>query len=673
MGHHAIRNDSTGIKIRYRGFPPVSFQSGLMLIAVLLFSGMFMALVIQGFVASAPDEWYLRIDWIWRALMLVAIAIGLLLLVFVPMIWIGFSDSRFWKRAEWDTSGEQFSGTYAGWFRRTINVSRRFDEIKGIEAVVGVEGETAIDMHVTISGRTLADVSIDLAIDEVNTRDEALDVLFCIARVSGLSHYRVDENDVESMVVSLSHVGGAGSEPVPEASQSPRYELDQVSTSATAPKPRVPRFTPRSFTHPEMRITKWEPGEEIRFLRPATTLVPALIVATIAAVIAGVLAFAFRSDFLHPISSGTLLIVTAFIAGMIGCRIFKHEYEVVLNWSFRTVSWRRDWFTRTTGLDNIDHLELRVIEREHPNDLVDSDYLCKMELITDGGRRIFVVANGSRHGSESYQRQQLEPLTAALAESIGRPWRWVPFKETVVKRGLMYVGAVVTLIGIFSAAFLLLYEELAESWTEADYSENVKQVEATGAKLIRTGIHLNDYRIFGDGYLITVTDPEFDDGDLERLLKMIDKFPSYGLDLSGTKISDDAVKHFIDRTSMRVLIARGTALTSTSVPTIAKTHIRCLDIRDTAIQLDDLKHWTEFDTLLALYISDTDITSQDIGHVYSPPHLDYILVNDEPTTNQVLMATAPETASEAEKVRYFESHLRVAPSPQLDEELSEQQ
>ncbi|MDA1049487.1 MAG: hypothetical protein O3C40_03280 [Planctomycetota bacterium] len=543
-----------------------------------------------------------------------------------------------------------------------------------ITAFIGVEGKNPIDIHLTISGKEQADVSIDIAIGEVDRRDEALDVLFCIARVSGLSHYSVEDNDVEMMVVSLSRNGDAdGYLTLPAASQSPRYDLDQVSTSATAPKPQVAAFDPDSFVHPVTRLTKWNPGQEIRIFRPAAPFSMALVVGAVAAVIVSFMAYLF-----YPSTGvwGMLFVAaTAFVIGAIGCRGYKHEYEVVLNWSLRTVSWRREWFARTANLNNIDHLELRGIEKvRHSGDDPYSTYLCKLELILDSGTRVFVVDNGTWEESDTGQRRQLEPLSAALAESIEKPWRWVPFQQLAVIRGLTYVGAVATLVGIFGGVGYLLHDEWAETRTDAKYSEMAMQVEATGAKVMRTGIYVGDENIFRDGFLITITDPKFDDDDLESLLERIDELPSYGLDLSGTKISDEAIKCFVGRRSVYLLIARGTDLTSDAVPAIAKTNIQCLDIRDTAIRLDDLKQWTNYDALKVLYISDNDITERDVRDAESVPYLDYILVNDEPTTIQMLTGLSwgragSETMTEDEKARYLEAlSLEVASPPEFFED-----
>ena len=143
----------------------------------------------------------------------------------------------------------------------------------------------------------------------------------------------------------------------------------------------------------------------------------------------------------------------------------------------------------------------------------------------------------------------------------------------------------------------------------------------------------------------------------------------YGFDLSGTKITDDAIKQFVDKPGMSLLFASGTPLTPKAAPLIAQTTIRCLDLRGTEVALEHLSDWNKFYAVNMLYISDYDVTDNDIYTLDRVPYLDYVLVNDEETTKQLLTdinqgVRGSSNMTEMEKIRYQEAFsLKIAPPP----------
>jgi hypothetical protein len=335
--------------------------------------------------------------------------------------------------------------------------------------------------------RERADVDLELAIEDVNRRAEALDVLFGIARASGLTFYSVEGAGSESMIVTLTHVAcDAQSLPIPEPTQSPRYDLDRGSTSTRA----------------------------------------------------------------------------------------------------------------------------------------------------------------------------LAPQTASA--------RRLPIGEWI--ENVKVVAVLLVFIGVLC---FFAYGVSMQSRVNAHYAAVARQIEATGATVIRTGIDVGDENIFGDGFFVNISDPDFGDDDLKSMLELLDELSLYGLDLSGTSITDNAVADFVGRPSMFMLLARNTRLTAEAAITLARTNIQCLDVRDTAIVLDDLKHWSEYRAINVLYISDADITAEDLQWLDHVPYLDYVLVNDVATTKQLLPGlnkalSPPENATEFEKVQFLDAFsVKLAPPPEF--------
>ncbi|MDP6558367.1 MAG: hypothetical protein QGG71_27130, partial [Pirellulaceae bacterium] len=85
----------------------------------------------------------------------------------------------------------------------------------------------------------------------------------------------------------------------------------------------------------------------------------------------------------------------------------------------------------------------------------------------------------------------------------------------------------------------------------------------------------------------------------------------------------------------------------------------------------DMKHWSKYYALTAVYLTDDDVTTQDIQTLQGVPRLQYVLVNDEATTSQIVAPlrrdlTDSESLTEFDRIRLEEAmSLKTAPPPRL--------
>jgi hypothetical protein len=424
-----------------RGIAPALVQAVLAIIIV-GFVGSFLTMAAAQMVAKLPADWLGRFDCWWRL-------IAALLILGVPALLIGGAFLRLvmamsdgWRRLTWDSrAGELIAVRRGGLFGFSRQQTIPLAEIN------------RIDLHASPGGRNLAlklivrfakdlnrkHVEFEVNVQHVDRREEAMDLLFRIARMCRLAYYAVEDSGPRYLKLRVVREPQSSNkfQPIPESGSAARYAEDVVSPAVQAPEIRVARFRPQDFGRhvSGVHLAEWEPGKRIRFHQLPPDVATYGITAAIAAVVAGILAYnlaPLAAEWLPGWGTMVLAIVVSALGACVWVSVAGREREVIFDWPTKQATWRVGRRLRQAPLGAIERLVLRGVKRTErrqrrkhvmTQDRLRVDYWCRLEMSVQG-RTIFILQSNRVGHDADAPPQQLGPLAAALAESLGVPWQW---------------------------------------------------------------------------------------------------------------------------------------------------------------------------------------------------------------------------------------------------------
>ncbi len=663
MGTYRLANQSTGVKIEYRGLAPNFVVRHLFAVFLALLAGITFTLVFQQLAPKLPEDWFLRFDWLWRIAVYLLIFLVPLLLILYTAASIVSSMHCYWKTISFDFANDRLTAINPGWWGfGKVKIDCPLSSLVMIDAAIGSEGSGPLDLELTFGFFDGESRSVQFSVPDVDKRPEAMDLLFRIGRAASLTHFSIEKNDVEDLGVCLTQYPDDGMTLIPELTQAPRYDLDQTSTSFVAPTPAVAKFDSEQYRSMKTKLEQWKPGDLVRFRRPAATWDQLLIVGVGAGLLIACLYFFNAGD--QPLfdrivptslTFGGVFFVTATLYRLSNC-----QRVVEMNWNSNLLSWKKGWLSNHKRLQQITGVVLKGTKQTHSrkNGPSWTEYHCKLALSLDSGKRIHVTGNDQWTRSSSAQRKKLEPLAASLAGSLSVPWNWIDYDEAPGQKFFVNVFFSIALLGIIGVLSFFAYAMFYQFQTDNNYEELAQKLRDSGWEITtRTDVYVGNQNIIGNGWVIKSTDSQFGDAELAELLQYQSEFPLYGMDLSGTQITDEGIKALIGEDGPWFLNVRDTKITPAAMAALAQSKVSLLDVRDTSIQLENLVYFQGLYALNALYISDNDISDSDKQLLRGVPYLSFVLVNDETTTRTLLKETHPGAGM-------FD--LQVAPPPNYD-------
>lgn len=299
-----------------------------------------------------------------------------------------------------------------------------FAEIRSLK--LEVEEPKQIRLCLTYEpGRRLRGRTLQLQVEGLDRRDEAMDLVFRIGRIVEWQAYRVLPNDPRAMTVEL-FPSGEGT-PIPAAAGPADYSKPhEVFHPAPTTIPSFDLDRLKGVTRFEVKA--WEPGRWVHLAeRPRTgpEWVGALIMGSLAALT--VYLVLPKADWIWAPFAVACALGAAW--GVYATR----RREVELDWSAGMARFRRGRGVRTAPLGDIAEIVLRgrmSLEPSGGNPKYPQPsrpvYFCEMQAILPGADEVLLRTTTSREQDSPY----LPTLAAAveLARALNIPWRWEPYR-----------------------------------------------------------------------------------------------------------------------------------------------------------------------------------------------------------------------------------------------------
>lgn len=634
-----LEDNGHSIELKTRGWP-VSINNLLVAILIGLFCLLFTVIIIANLAGMVSDDWYLRFDWWWRILVYLGLFLGTLLLVAGFPLIVALRQLSFVRSLRWDQISQQLQVTrnVLLFFRRRQTVP--FDEISDLQWIVGEEHGDDLDLHLLISTEASTSIAIDLRVQDVNLRAEAMDLFLRLARTCGLKYYGNEDTETVAMRISASREQAPGFQSIPQDQQLARYELDQTGTTVEIPPPQVGDFQPDFYHDWNIRLEEWEPGKKIHFLRPAPTLSEMFFIGiafgVLAAIVFGI-SLSNLSGLNRLLAAGVAGVITVPIAGLI-FRFLYPRRETLIDFGSQQVNWSRGLRSFQICLRDVKHVLLWEIERKRRRSEGGSFpvYQCQLYLTTSDGSQWMLTNNDSFSSDREVQRHSLEPLAAALAKALNVDWRWRGHRDTLVKKMTDSATMAIVLLGLIGLVGFFGWVYWQQSKEISHWNGIAAQLEQIGTRVTQAGVSIGDERMFGSGMYVEASTAEFNDQDLARVLELLEPAFMYGLDLSNTAVSDAGIKLFADQSGLRYLSLRGTKVTPEAAPVLAQTQLSGLDLRDTALRLEHLEPFQKLYGISILLISDELVSMQQLSPLEEIGRLRAVLINDRQTTERWL-------------------------------------
>lgn len=406
----------------------------------LLFLVGFLGILVFQFIQMAPAGWMQRPD-VWGKLLLAMGIMG------VPAGWVVFrglsslgSHQAPCRELLFDGSESEFIATIdppALWASRYWKAS--FSDIESIE----IENYPRTPNTFKLAVRFSSDRNLDefvgwLTVAGIDQREELLDLLLRIGNIVGIASYEVLEQGLRDYRIQLTrHPKASRAKSVPVITESADYERDQVASAVTKPTMKIAQFDRKSFekNFESYKLISWEPGKRIHILRPGMSIREYFALACVFGVIGFGLGYFIEIPFLKLTSfnRGALVAVVLSLGMTIEMYRTSRELEFIWDWPSGVFGWRISKRSQSAPLSEIETLQLRGLRTTRTEGSGSSSrsvdfYSCRLEMVVAGRTLHLVETQVLERSDDEVPVRQLSPLTNALAESLGVPWKWIEYK-----------------------------------------------------------------------------------------------------------------------------------------------------------------------------------------------------------------------------------------------------
>jgi hypothetical protein len=162
-----------------------------------------------------------------------------------------------------------------------------------------------------------------------------------------------------------------------------------------------------------------------------------------------------------------------------------------------------------------------------------------------------------------------------------------------------------------------------------------KRLESTNVTVLETDLIAGNDVLYGDAWKVMVNNPSFTDVDLFGLIPELQHAPGLWLDLSNTRVTDEGLRSLKELDSLIMLSLKNTNVTFRAFEQLKHVSIRYLDVRNTRIVANDLKHLGDR-YLTHLLFSDPEFATQSIPALFKIRGLKYVYIDTHNLTREDL-------------------------------------
>jgi hypothetical protein len=270
-----------------------------------------------------------------------------------------------------------------------------------------------------------------LQVEGVDTREKVADLALRLGAVMGLRYQRVAVSDPRRIEIEMASAAAAGLEAIAPPEARADYARGVVAPSAVRltrewlmPPLDVPRFPA------ENPITRWAPGNEVRFDKPlaAGMVFGCLPVALAFFLLGPALWLGFHDVAATLIGTLLGLLFGAAAAGMALMSLPRH---VRISWGERTITVRGALRRRSVPFDRVEALELRCVRQYLSGSRGRNSYNtyeCAVDAMVREGTAgpaapVMLVSTKSFKREPETPYDAALPLTKDLAGALGVEWR----------------------------------------------------------------------------------------------------------------------------------------------------------------------------------------------------------------------------------------------------------
>jgi hypothetical protein len=187
-------------------------------------------------------------------------------------------------------------------------------------------------------------------------------------------------------------------------------------------------------------------------------------------------------------------------------------------------------------------------------------------------------------------------------------------------------------VNFYIAIGLFVIASVGTLWHWKSQQSNARgQIELLGFTVKDEDLKVRGKSLMGGAWRVTATDPSIDDARLRQLIPHLNHAPGLALDLSGTRVTDEGVRHLNDVDHLAMLDLRKTQVAGAALAAFKDVYIWYLDVRDTPIRAKDIQAG-RLGSLQYLFFSDPEFTGKSVNALLGFDRLEYVYIDTDKLT-----------------------------------------
>jgi len=280
---------------------------------------------------------------------------------------------------------------------------------------------------------------VTIWIDDMDLREELLDLAFRIAAIAGLAGYRVIRNDPVGFGVDLAREAAAGMDPVPAVKRTAGYARDRVEGEIEVPEVEIPPFDPDEFDSAYV-VERWEPGREVVLRRPfgwqalgCVVLLLSMFGGITAMFLLGAVQAVGPERYIFAFIG--LVGAVAVIGGLTSALRKSMPRRATVDWGARVIRVRGLLGGTEMPFDGVREIEVRGDKHVRPSGRGSTGgvfYCCQIVVHgtprgETGVRELVLTETLTTKGDPTSPVRGARPLGVELADSLGVPHRYTDY------------------------------------------------------------------------------------------------------------------------------------------------------------------------------------------------------------------------------------------------------
>jgi hypothetical protein len=182
------------------------------------------------------------------------------------------------------------------------------------------------------------------------------------------------------------------------------------------------------------------------------------------------------------------------------------------------------------------------------------------------------------------------------------------------------------------AVGLFVLASVGTLWHWKSQQTNAReQLELIGFTVKDEDLKVRGEPLYGGAWRVTATDPSIDDARLRQSIPHLKNAPGFALDLSGSQVTDEGVRHLNDVDHLPMLDLRKTKVTGAALAAFKDVYISYLDVRDTQVRASDIPSG-RLQALQYLLFTDPGFTGKSVNALLGLKRLKYVYIDTDKLT-----------------------------------------